>query len=97
MSIYVLDTNIVSALLSRNPIVTARLDATATPQNTFLACPMVWHEIQRGLLAKGAKIQMRLFEILFDQFVWQDYKREDWSQAATLWVKRRKQGAHQRR
>lgn len=54
---------------------------------------MVWHEIRRGLLAKDAKLQMRLFEILFDQFEWQDYQRDDWTRAAELWVKRRKQGA----
>lgn len=92
MTFFVLDTNIISALLRRNVSATARLDITAVPENTFIGCPMVWHEIRRGLLARDARLQMRLFDVLFTQFDWQDYTREDWSLAAEWWANRRAVG-----
>jgi len=35
---------------------------------------------------------MQYFQRLFATFVWQDYTRNDWEQAATLWVHRRVKG-----
>ncbi len=92
MTRYVLDTNIVSAYLRGNPLVTAKFRATISPSNLFLGCPMVWHEIQRGLIAKGATVKLRQFEIMFDEFRWQNYDFQDWSTAANLWAKRQALG-----
>jgi predicted nucleic acid-binding protein len=60
--------------------------------NIVLGCPMVWHEVRRGLLARDAKAQMALFENLFATFQWQDYTRDDWSLAAEWWAQRRAAG-----
>lgn len=92
MTLFVLDTNIISSLLRRNPLAVARLDVTTVPENTFIGCPMVWHEVRRGLLARDARLQMRLFEVLFTQFDWQDYSRDDWTLAAQWWANRRSAG-----
>ncbi len=92
MNYFVFDTNIVSGLLKLNPQLMQRLAGIVTPENVILGCPVVWYEVRRGLLEKGATVQMRDFEILFSRFVWQHYTLKDWSRATELWVKRRKQG-----
>ena len=91
MTSYVLDTNIISLILREHPAVTARMNAISMG-NIVLGCPMVWHEVRRGLLARDAKAQMALFENLFATFQWQDYTRDDWSLAAEWWAQRRAAG-----
>jgi tRNA(fMet)-specific endonuclease VapC len=92
MTLYVLDTNIVSLVLRRDPTVLAQFKQVLTPENVILGCPVVWYELRRGLLAKDAKQQLKRFESLFSAFVWQDYTANDWALAATLWANRRGQG-----
>ena len=65
MSLYVFDTSIVSLILRRDPAVLKRLSEILMPDNHILGCPLVWHELRRGLLAKDAKGQMKRFEDLF--------------------------------
>ncbi len=92
MTTYVLDTNIVSQILRQNSDVVQRFNNAATSANQFLGCPMVWFESRRGLLAKDAKLQNRHLDQMFSRFQWQDYDRDDWVLAATLWAKRRASG-----
>lgn len=92
MTNYVIDTNIMTALLRQEQSVMNRFDAVAVPANTFLLCPMVWYELRRGLLARNADKQLGLFETLSATFKWQDYTPPDWSLAVSLWAQRRQQG-----
>lgn len=92
MTNYVLDTNIVSAIARRDQTIVSRMAATVKPDDHVFGCPMVWYEVRRGLLAKAAAMQMEYFEEVFANFVWQDYTRADWEQAARLWVHRRAKG-----
>lgn len=92
MTVYVLDTNIVSLILRRDPMAIARFSESAVPENIFIGCPLVWFEIRRGLLKRDAKQQLARFEMLFSTFHWQDYTAADWALAATLWVDRFKVG-----
>lgn len=92
MTIYVPDTNAVSAILDQDARVLARFYAALSQDAVILSCPMVWYEIRRGLLAKDARAQMRDFEKLFASFAWQDYVEADWALAATLWAQRRAKG-----
>jgi tRNA(fMet)-specific endonuclease VapC len=93
MTVYVLDTNIVSLILRQNPAVVQRFNGAATSTNHFLGCPMVWYEARRGLLAKDAKLQMHHLSQMFSYFEWREYSRDDWTLAADLWAKRRAAGA----
>lgn len=92
MTAYVLDTNIMSLALRPDPGVYARFSQVLKPDNVILGCPTVWYELRRGLLARDAKAQMQRFEALFATFVWQDYTRDDWTLATTLWAQRRARG-----
>jgi len=92
MTIYVLDTNVVSFIVKEHPLVTHRYELLARPENKFLGCPLVWFEVRRGLIAKDAKNQMLRFEIIFAAFDWEDYSRADWELAAQLWAQRKVSG-----
>jgi predicted nucleic acid-binding protein len=85
MSRYVLDTNIVSLYLRRDSHVLTRLQQTYAADESILGCPVVWYEVRRGLIATDARKRMERFEKLFGTFIWDDYTREDWALAATLW------------
>ncbi len=89
---YVLDTNIISLLLRRNEAVTKRYRLARLADDTIIGCPIVWYELQRGLLAQDAQKQIGQFATLFATFIWQEYARNDWELAADLWRQRRVQG-----
>ncbi|MCQ3932243.1 MAG: hypothetical protein DPW16_17475 [Chloroflexi bacterium] len=92
MRVYVLDTNIVSLILRRDPNVTIRFQEALRANATIIGCAMVWYEVRRGLLAKDAKKQMQMFETMFADFTWEDYTLQDWTLATDLWAKRRRLG-----
>ena len=92
MTLYVLDTNIISLLLRQNTAIMMSFRQIVSADHIVLACPMVWYELRRGLLAQDAKGQMQRLEALFATFEWQDYTRDDWSMAASLWKQRRQLG-----
>ncbi len=92
MSVYVLDTNMVSLVLRRDPNVTTQFQEALRANATLIGCPMVWYEVRRGLLAKDAKKQMQMFEAMFADFTWVDYTLQDWTLATSLWAKRRQLG-----
>lgn len=92
MTAFVLDTNIVSLILRKNPMVRARFDQVLSSNNIFLGCPTVWYEVRRGLLARDARRQSGDFDTFFQTFIWQDYTRSDWELTADLWRQRHIQG-----
>lgn len=85
MRSYVFDTNIVSYIIRNEGWIQPYLRTIYLPTNTFIACPVVHYEVQRGLLVRDARSQMMRFERLFARFSWQEYIREDWQLAADLW------------
>ncbi|MCC7447848.1 MAG: PIN domain-containing protein [Anaerolineae bacterium] len=93
MTVYVVDTNIISlALRDRASAVFIKLDRVMKSGDRMLGCPVVWYEIRRGLLAKDAHKQMEQFEKMFATFEWQDLTQADWTLATSLWAQRRTQG-----
>jgi tRNA(fMet)-specific endonuclease VapC len=48
--------------------------------------PVVYYEIQRGLLRRDARKQLRFFEQLVEALRWDDLQHADWRQAAQLWA-----------
>lgn len=90
--IYVLDTNTLSFLIDNDQQVITKFADVINTGGTFLGCPLVWFEIQRGLLAKDARARMRRFDLLWTDFAWDDYQRSDWALAAQWWALRRSVG-----
>jgi predicted nucleic acid-binding protein len=64
MITFALDTNIVSYILQDRDDVTDRLDAETGKGNKVVIPPIVYYEIRRGLLAKGATTKAKLFDEL---------------------------------
>jgi len=91
-SVYLLDTNIISLLLRRDPIVAQRLEDALAANATIVLSPIVFYETQRGLLKRDAKKQRTFFERLSPKFVWRDLERQDWAEAAQLWAEREQAG-----
>jgi tRNA(fMet)-specific endonuclease VapC len=92
MTHYVLDTNIVSLLLRRDTQVVSRFLTHITDSDRIIGCPVVWFELERGLLALDAKSQIGRFRQLFATFDWQEFSTKDWAVAAQWWVDRRNAG-----
>ena len=92
MTAYLLDTNIISALLKKEDIVERRLrDTVALKEMVFLSA-VVHYEAKRGLLKRDARNQMRALEHLVARFEWCDVIQADWELAAHLWVERTQVG-----
>lgn len=92
MKRYVLDTNIISLLIAPDPVMRDTMKQRVTDDDQILGCPMVWHEVLRGLRAKDARRKLGSFQVVFATFEWEDYTRRDWDLAATLWASRRMSG-----
>lgn len=92
MARYVLDTNIFSAVLRREPLAKARIDSAVIKGDALLLCPVVYHEVCRGLLHRDSKNQLNFFLVYIQQFVWRDFSQADWFVAAQLWAKLRSSG-----
>lgn len=88
MSVYLLDTNIVSFLLRRDPVVERNLEKAFRDNATIILSPVVYYEIKRGLIKHDAKNQTAFFERLIPRFAWRDVERPDWDESARLWVNR---------
>jgi tRNA(fMet)-specific endonuclease VapC len=89
---YVLDTNIISALLQKNRTTARFVEQALLANAELLMCPVVFYEIYRGLLHRDARKQKGFFLQLTDRLSWEDLTREDWEQAAEVWAKLRSAG-----
>lgn len=89
---YLLDTNIVTALLKRDPHATSRLRAALADNARVLISAVVYYEIRRGLLKRDALRQLAVFEQMVSKLEWLDVERPHWDTAAMLWAERQKAG-----
>jgi tRNA(fMet)-specific endonuclease VapC len=92
MKTYLLDTNIISLLLRRDPIIERRIEEAFAANESIVLSPVVLYEIRRGLLKRDSKKQMGFFERLIPRLAWRDSERVDWELAAHLWAEREKMG-----
>lgn len=75
MTGYTLDTNIVTAHLKRNPLVTQRIRQAEVAGHPVMLNAVSYYETKRGLLFAGAQTQLVVFErlwqaqgiVMFDQ------------------------------
>ena len=89
---YLLDTNIVTAILRKDPRVTERLRAELTANAKILISAVVYYEIKRGLLKRDALRQLDAFEDIVRHTEWVDVDRSHWEAAAALWAECQKAG-----
>ncbi|MBM3131363.1 MAG: type II toxin-antitoxin system VapC family toxin [Chloroflexi bacterium] len=92
MTAYLLDTNIISALLKKQDAAESRLRETVATKELVFLSAVVHYEAKRGLLKRDAKNQMQALERLVARFEWCDVVQADWELAARLWVERAKIG-----
>lgn len=89
---YLLDTNVVTAILKKEPSVADKLRNALNSDSEVLICSVVYYEIKRGFLYQDAKRQMGSFEAFVDTLNWRDVVRADWEEAASIWESRRRKG-----
>lgn len=89
---YVLDTNIITALLRYEAKSIERTARAAAAHAEFLLCPVVFYEILRGLLHRDAQKQRQRLLDYAATFLWDDFTRADWEKSAELWAVLRGQG-----
>ena len=83
---YVLDTNVVFDVLSKQqPVATALEQAMADSALIYL-CPFVHFEVKRGFLYRPHAERERRFQALSQLMHWDDLARADWNAGAQLWA-----------
>lgn len=90
--IYIFDTNPVSDVIKKHPIVVAHI-REHQQDNILCLCSPIHYEIRRGLLAISATVQMRMYEEqVRPLFSWVPLIDDDWEQAAQFWSDARRKG-----
>jgi predicted nucleic acid-binding protein len=92
MTTYLLDTNILSAVIRKEARADQRFRQAVDDDDILLLSVVVFYEIRRGLLKRDARKQMITLEHLANQLAWCDVIQGDWEQAAWMWVERAKIG-----
>lgn len=85
--VYLLDTNVISDLLKRNPVVYSHLQAARAGGDILSICQPVYYEIIRGLIWAGASAKLRILKEEFLPTIrWTLLMDDDWTQAAQYWA-----------
>ncbi|MEM7034670.1 MAG: PIN domain-containing protein [Chloroflexota bacterium] len=87
-----LDTNTISDILRRRSVALAHYRDALSHPSKLLMCPMVYHELYRGLLHRGARKQLAFLQRLIELFTWEEFTRDDWTMAAKVWANLRAKG-----
>jgi len=90
--IYALDTNIVSYMLKEDADVIVHYRQTFDAGGDFVIPPIVFYEIQRGLLAKNLKKRLAQFEILCQKIGQVEFNSLVWQKAAQIYADLSQQG-----
>jgi tRNA(fMet)-specific endonuclease VapC len=90
---YVLDTNIVSYALKKRFIIAEIINKKLLePGNSIIIPPVTLYEILRGLYEDHAVRRLNLFNVICQNLGASDLDKEDWIQAAELYVHSREMG-----
>jgi len=68
MSVYVLDTNIISFYLKGNGIVANNIARALANESRMLIAPIAYYEVKRGLIAVNSQRRLKEFENLCELF-----------------------------
>lgn len=87
MTVYVIDTNVISDIAAPMPKPAVLANLAKHRQDTLCLCEAVDYEIRRGYLKTGASGKLRAYENQVKrQFQWMAITDDDWSQAAQFWA-----------
>lgn len=89
---YILDTNIITAILKKNTKVSRHLLKALNANEQIILSPVAYYEVKRGLLWKDAPKQLKHLEDFASTSWWDDIQKSDWNMAATMWASERSQG-----
>jgi tRNA(fMet)-specific endonuclease VapC len=89
---YLLDTNIVTAILRKEPTVLECLESRFRANDRILVSAVVHYEIKRGFLRRDATRQLADFEAWLRHWEWLEVERSHWEAAAVLCAKCRRAG-----
>lgn len=95
MNTYSLDSDIITKLLKKHPgnvRVAARFREEIQRNSHFVMCPVVFYEIRRELVFKGAEAQLAAFEELVETMTWREFDAYVWNLASILWSDLRTRG-----
>ena len=95
MSSYSLDTDTITKLLKKHPgnqAIVDRFRREIQRNSLFVICPVVYYEMRRGLLFKGAHSQLVAFEKLAESMAWKEFSAPIWDRACRLWSALRARG-----
>jgi tRNA(fMet)-specific endonuclease VapC len=95
MTTYLLDTDTITKLLKKHPgnqPVVDRFRREIQRNSLFVICPVVYYEMRRGLLFKGARTQLVAFEKLAGSMAWKEFNAPIWDRACSLWFALRARG-----
>ena len=81
---YLLDTNIITALIKGDPRVLAQLEAHR--DDGVYLCQPIYYEAMRGLLWKQATAKIQTLQRLRLRLGWFQLLEADWEQAGQLWA-----------
>ena len=84
MSIYTLDSNIISYMLKNDAVVVSRYRQESDRGNRFVILPIVCYEIQRWLLSQKLNKKMALFDDLCHEIEPVEFNKAIWQKAAQI-------------
>jgi tRNA(fMet)-specific endonuclease VapC len=93
VSRYLLDTNVLSGLMRKDPLLTSRLRAAIRAGVEVLLSCVVEYELQRGLIRKRSVGLMQKFDAITADLACAGLDRGAWLRAAELWAFSRDAGA----
>jgi len=92
MTIYALDSDIISAVLKQNSDIIARYYQETEKLNKFIIPPIVFYEVERGLLSKNLLTRKRLFIKFCEKVKIGEFTYEVWQKAAQIYSTLSRQG-----
>jgi tRNA(fMet)-specific endonuclease VapC len=90
--IYALDSNIISFLLKENDNIFAAYQQKIAQGHEFVIAPIVYYEIERGLLAKNLLAKRRAFIKFCETVEIGEFNLDVWQKAAEVYAKLSRQG-----
>jgi predicted nucleic acid-binding protein len=87
MTIFVLDTNVISDIVSPKPNPNVLAKIAVHRQDVLCLCDAVDYEVRRGYLKTNATTRLQVFQLrIKPQFQWTPVTEADWRQAAQFWA-----------